>query len=65
MGTLAIKTSPYLNIVLLGHVAPTRGVQERIEPHGDDVPEYLGLDELPVQETVKALSAQLVKHYVH
>ena len=44
-----------LNFVLLCHVAPAGRVEEGVEPHGDDVPEDLGLDELAVQEAIEAL----------
>ena len=44
-----------LNVVLLSHVAPAGRVEEGVEPHGDDVPEDLGLDELAVQEAIEAL----------
>ena len=53
------KIDAYLNIVLLGHVAPAGRVEEWIEPHCDDVAKYFGLDELPVQEAVEALSEEV------
>ena len=55
----AIPYSMYLNIVLLGHVAPAGRVEEWVEPHCNDVAKDFGFDEFPVQEAVEALSEEV------
>ena len=54
-----LKGDACLNFVLLCHVAPAGRVEEGVEPRSDDVPEDLGLDQLPVQEAVKALPEEV------